>query len=280
MVLQYSPKFNPDCHILKKEIRFFDNQLNGLTMNTISSSSPSSPTFGILPADVKNYIYSFLTKTCKLHSVSKVFRKIYMDQLQADKGLYGKNLVYEGIPYYIEVCEWLDHRSPTKKENIEINKKLEKILIPINIEKTIYNVCGGKEKFKALKTLPFDDSLDNLLYTNNGLIKINRLRIGESVMRGADPNQHPFIAMSVKWITPSFEENRILVLHQKIHSSFCHWKLLEISRVISIFDVYISTDVANYMRLNYLNNFSFFQHLLAGSSVSFLNGTYQLAKQE
>lgn len=93
---------------------------------------------------------------------------------------------------HISVCEkHLVEFNIDIKSNIEKNNNLmEHIRQQRTAEQTIYNACGGKDKFHDLKILPWENAND---YSNYG-----KILEGETVMRGLDDDGCPFIAISLQ----------------------------------------------------------------------------------
>jgi len=202
-------------------------------MNSISSSSA----FEILPQDVQTLIFEeFLPDDSPIHSVNVAYRNAYLKKLtfETEKkiGLYGKSIILEGILCKRKIDELSDELN---KEAIRNEEKLNSLSIFIlklrhykNIEKTIYNLCGGKKKYHELKILPWEDSMKHLF----GLMKIEKIKLGESIMRGRDPNDNPFIAMHA-YLKKDFhlfgyrhETSKIIVFHQSTFDN--RWNILEI----------------------------------------------------
>lgn len=197
-------------------------------MNNISSSS----TLEILPKDVQNLIFEeYLPDDSKIHSVNVAYRDAYIKKLTLENenkiGLYGKSIILEGILCKRKIDEL---ENDYIKNDLIINGLcifILKLRQYRSAEKVIYNLCGGKKKFHELKILPWQDSMKGQL----GLMKIGKIKIGESMVRGWDPNNNPFIAMHVNYKKDyhsyfACESSSIIVFHQSTFDN--RWNILEI----------------------------------------------------
>lgn len=115
-------------------------------MNSISSSS----TFEILPKDVQDLIFEeFLPDDSPIHSVNVAYRKAFIKKLTFETeqkiGLYGKSIILKGILCKRKIDE-LDKEAIRNEEKLN---SLEIFTLKLrqhkHIEKTIYNLCGGKK---------------------------------------------------------------------------------------------------------------------------------------
>lgn len=105
----------------------------------------------------------------------------------------------------------LDLGSQFKENSERINKLIQKTLQQRNTEQTIYNVCGGKNKFHDLKILLWKGVKNFERYTS-----LKKIHEGETVMRGLDSTDRPFIAISMcgQKFSSDYNENIITVIQQ------------------------------------------------------------------
>lgn len=199
-------------------------------MHTLSSSPSLS--WEILPKDVQNLIFEeYFPDDNPIHSVNMAYRDAYINRLQTETdqkiGLYGKSLILEGFKCIREIDEL--QKDPIN--NAFIINGLSIFILKLrqyrSAEKIIYNLCGGKKEFHELKILPWEDSMKHPY----GLMKIEKIKVGESIMRGWDPNNTPFIAMHVNYKKDyhsyfACESSSIIVFHQSTFDN--RWNIFAI----------------------------------------------------
>ncbi len=96
-----------------------------------------------------------------------------------------------------------------------INSLLQMIRQKRNTEQTIYNACGGKDKFHDLKILPLEDLKDISLH--------DKIHVGESLMRGL-LRDCPLIAISLQESKPLAKNlNTITLLMQSDKNDPTKW---------------------------------------------------------
>lgn len=187
--------------------------------------------FECLPQDVKNLIVEeYLPDVSLIHSVNVAYRNAYIKKLifETDQkiGLYGRSLILEGILCKRKIDEL--QKDPINNEFIinGLSIFILKLRQNKNAETVIYNLCGGKKKFHELKILPWDDSMKDSFG-----MKIKKIKVGESMMRGWDPNNTPFIVMHVNYKKDyhsyfACESSSIIVFHQNTFDN--RWNIFAI----------------------------------------------------
>jgi hypothetical protein len=109
--------------------------------------------------------------------------------------------------------------------NAQLNAKnacLEKLRVMRDVENSMFNLLGGEADFNRLKVLVLNHANKSSWTKGTGYIDaIKKLPLGQSVMRGIDPQCRPFIAIS--YIDSRDNDLMTAVFHQRYPDQPNNW---------------------------------------------------------